>query len=385
MAPRAPLASRSRSGNAGLIAAVLIITGLIAAVLIAAGVLARPTRRPRPGLGQTAGETGSGAFRPTVADTTRPPRAAPPGMVWIPGGEFSMGAADAPDDGGDAPLADARPVHRVHVDGFWIDRTEVTNAEFAKFVRATGYVTVAERTPRAEDFPGTPAANLVAGAVVFTPPPGPVPLDDELRWWRYVKGASWRHPLGPGSDLRGRSSYPVVQVAWDDAVAYARWAHKRLPTEAEFELAARGGLSGMRYAWGDELRPGGRYMANTWQGHFPDRDAGDDGAAGLAAVASYPANGYGLFDMTGNVWEWCSDWYRRDTYAVDARAGVAHDPRGPDSSFDPAEPGVPKRVMRGGSFLCTSQFCARYLVGSRGKGEPSTGSNHVGFRCVKSP
>jgi formylglycine-generating enzyme required for sulfatase activity len=305
-------------------------------------------------------------------------------MVWIPGGEFSMGGGDPEADRSDA-LADARPIHRVYVDGFWMDRTEVTNADYQHFVRATGYVTVAERTPRAQDFPGAPRENLIAGSVVFMPPDQPVSLDTRFLWWGYVHGANWRHPMGPHSELRGRDRYPVVHIAFEDAEAYARWSGKRLPTEAEFEFAARGGLTGKRYAWGDELQPGGRYMANTFQGHFPNHDSGEDGAVGVAPVASYPANGYGLFDMTGNVWEWCSDWYRGDSYAADALLGVARNPRGPESSLDPAEPNVPKRAQRGGSFLCSSQYCARYLVGSRGRGEPSTGSNHVGFRCVRSP
>ncbi len=308
-------------------------------------------------------------------------------MAWVPGGEFSMGSPAA--EGGEErvgcgdPSADARPFHRVYVDGFWMDRTEVTNEQFARFVRATGYVTVAERTPTAEDFPAAPLETLAAGSLVFRPPPGPVPLDDNFRWWRYVEKASWRHPFGRESDLRGRERYPVVHVAFEDATAFARWAGKRLPTEAEFEFAARGGLSGKRYAWGDELRPGGRWMANTFQGHFPDRDTADDGWKGLAPVAAYPANGYGLFDVAGNVWEWVADWYRPDYYATLAAKGVAHEPRGPDQSFDPAEPGVPKRVQRGGSFLCSSEYCSRYLVGSRGKGDPSSGANHLGFRCVR--
>jgi formylglycine-generating enzyme required for sulfatase activity len=264
-----------------------------------------------------------------------------------------------------------------------MDRTEVTNEEFARFVRATGYVTVAERTPTREEFPTAPPENLVAGSVVFDPPAKPVPLDDHFQWWSYVTHASWRHPLGPGSDLRGRERYPVVHVAYQDAQAYAKWAGKRLPTEAEFEFAARGGLSGKLYAWGDELRPGGRWMANTFQGHFPNDDTGDDGWTGIAPVASFPANAYGLHDIAGNVWEWVADWYRADAYASLGGQGVVHNPEGPADSADPEEPAVPKRVQRGGSFLCSNQYCARYLVGSRGRGDPSSGANHLGFRCVK--
>jgi formylglycine-generating enzyme required for sulfatase activity len=329
---------------------------------------------------------GTAEFQPTVPNKNSRPGKAPQGMVWIPGGEFSMGAADprgAPDGGPDA-LADARPIHRVRVDGFWMDRTEVTNAQFAAFVRATGYVTVAERTPTAADVPGAAPEDLVPGSAVYVAPAGPVPLADSRRWWRYLPGASWRHPLGPASDLAGRDDYPVVHVAYADAAAYAAWAGKRLPTEAEFEFAARGGLAGRRFAWGDDARPQGRFMANTFQGHFPDNDNHADGWRGLAPVAKFPPNHYGLHDIAGNVWEWCSDWYRPDQYAQLASFGrVAENPRGPADSFDPAEPGVAKRVQRGGSFLCSSQFCARTLVGARGRGEPSTGSSHVGFRCVR--
>jgi formylglycine-generating enzyme required for sulfatase activity len=297
-----------------------------------------------------------------------------------------MGAQDPPDmnDVGMKATKDARPIHRVYVDGFWMDKADLTNEQFAKFVRATGYVTVAERKPSAEDFPGAPPENLVAGSVVFSPPDRAVPLDSHYRWWSYVPGANWRHPLGPDSDNKGKENYPVVHIAYEDAEAYARWAGKRLPTEAEWEFAARGGLSGKPFVWGDDFRPGGKWMANTHQGHFPNSDTGEDGYVGIAQVAQYPPNGYGLYDMAGNVWQWTSDWYRSDYYQELAAAGaIAHNPQGPGTSFDPAEPSVPKRVMRGGSFLCTDQYCSRYIVGTRGKGEVSTGTNHLGFRCVR--
>lgn len=324
-------------------------------------------------------------FEPTMANTTPAPGPAPQGMVWIPGGEFSMGASDPPpmDQTGMQATDDARPVHRVYVDGFYMDKTVVTNAEFAKFAASTGYITVAERKPRAEDFPGAPAENLVAGSVVFSPPAYPTPLDNHLRWWSYIAGANWRRPAGPQSNTLGREMYPVVHIAYEDALAYAEWARKRLPTEAEWEFAARGGLTGKRFAWGDEFRPGGKWMANTHQGHFPDRDSGEDGYAGIAPVAQFPPNGYGLYDMAGNVWQWTSDWYRPDYYAqLASEGGVARNPQGPASSFDPSEPSQAKKVHRGGSFLCTDQYCSRYMAGTRGKGEVSTGTNHLGFRCV---
>jgi formylglycine-generating enzyme required for sulfatase activity len=361
----------------------------------AAAVAAACSERGAPaGRGRTAPAETSDApaavFEPTVEHKQPPPGPAPAGMVWIPGGEFSMGSPDPrslPHGGPDA-MADARPIHRVAVDGFWMDATEVTNDQFARFVKATRHVTVAERAPTREEFPTAPPESLVAGSIVFTPPSAAVPLRDHRDWWRYAPGANWRHPQGPGSDLRGRGRYPVVHIAYEDAEAYARWAGKRLPTEAEWEFAARGGLTGAPYAWGSELKPGGRWAANTYQGRFPVHDdgQGEDGFAGIGPVAQFPANGYGLHDVGGNVWEWVSDWYRPDYYAVLAgQGGVARNPTGPADSFDPDEPGQAKRVHRGGSFLCTDQYCTRYMVGTRGKGEVRSSTDHLGFRCVASP
>jgi sulfatase modifying factor 1 len=333
--------------------------------------------------------TGAAAAAPTPAVTQsawipkindgKPPVSAPAGMIWIPGGQFWMGT----DEG---YMADATPWHRVYVDGYWMDKTEVTNEQFAKFVDATRYVTVAERKPRAEDYPQARPENLVAGSVVFSPPDHPVELNDHFRWWGYIPGANWRHPEGPNSDIKSRMNHPVVHIAYEDAVAYCNWVGKRLPTEAEFEFASRGGLDRMRYVWGDEFMPGGKHMANTFQGHFPDTNTGEDGYLATAPVGSFPANGYGLFDMAGNVWEWTSDWYRADYYqTLAAKNEIAVNPKGPADSFDPSEPGVRKRVQRGGSFLCTDQYCARYIAGGRGKGELDTGTNHLGFRCVRDP
>lgn len=330
------------------------------------------------------------AFQRVVFEPTMPNQSptqtqkAPANMVWVPGGEFSMGAQDPPgmDDVGMKATLDSRPIHRVYVDGFFMDKTDVTNAQFAKFVEATQYVTVAERKPRAEDYPGAPPENLVAGSVVFSPPDHPVALNNYFQWWSYVPGADWRHPLGPKSSIAGKGNYPVVQIAYEDAEAYAMWAGKRLPTEAEWEFAARGGLTGKPYVWGDEFRPHGKWMANTHEGTFPAKDTGADGYAGIAPVAQFPANGYGLFDMAGNVWQWTSDWYRPDYYKRLSADGVARNPQGPESAYDPSEPGHQKKVHRGGSFLCTDQYCSRYMVGTRGKGDVDTGTNHLGFRCV---
>jgi formylglycine-generating enzyme required for sulfatase activity len=293
------------------------------------------------------------------------------GMVWIPAGKFWRGSEE---------FSDASPVSEVEVDGFWMDRTEVTNRQFAAFVAATGYQTVAERAPDPEQFVGAPRELLVPGSIVFDPPAGPVDRAQPLSWWRYAPGADWRHPTGPGSSIEGRGDHPVVQVCWDDAVAYARWAGKRLPTEAEWEYAARGGLDRKRYVCGDEPRPGGRWPANLWQGRFPVENTASDGFIATAQVGSFPANAFGLHDMSGNVWEWCADWYQPDSY----RRGPARNPTGPESSYDPDEPEVPKRVQRGGSFLCGDDYCARYKPAARGKGAPDSAAWHIGFRCVRS-
>lgn len=324
----------------------------------------------------------------SVACGSGAPGPAPQGFVWVSGGEFSMGSSAAAENLCEISgiTRDAQPIHRVRVDGFWMGATEVTNAQFAAFVQATGYVTVAEHALDPAEFPGVPAAELAPASLVFTAPGRPVDLRDARAWWRLQRGASWRHPDGPGSDIARRDHHPVVHVAYADAVAYADWAGGRLPTEAEWEFAARGGRSGEFFPWGNELVPGGQHRANIHQGTFPVSDTAADGYAAVAAVAQFPPNDYGLHDMAGNVWEWVSDWYRPDTYATRALGGgVVDNPRGPDVSFDPAEPGARKRVQRGGSFLCSDQYCSRYLVGTRGKGEISTASNHLGFRIVKRP
>ena len=311
-------------------------------------------------------------------NSTPAPGPAPDGMVWIPGGTFWMGCDDC-------DMPDTKPVHLVNVDGFWMDVTPVTNAKFAQFVEATGYVTIAERKPDPKDYPEVDPKSLVAGSAVFTPPSSDVSLDDITQWWRYVPGASWKHPEGPGSTTSGREDHPVVQIAWEDAVAYPKWAGKRLPTEAEFEFAARGGKDRERYAWGNELKPGDQWAANIWQGRFPSNNTAEDGYLRTSPVMAFPANGFGLYDVGGNVWQWCSDWYRPDYFATLAASGVAVNPQGPADSFDPEEPGVPKRVQKSGSFLCSDRYCSRYLVGSRGRGAVDSGGSNTGFRCVKTP
>lgn len=291
-------------------------------------------------------------------------------MVVIPGGTFVMGSEEFPD---------SRPLHPVTVDSFWMDAHEVTNEQFQQFVEATGYSTVAERALDPKDFPGVPVENLLPGSVVFSPPAHAVPLDNPLQWWRYVAGASWKHPEGPQSNIRGKERAPVVQVCYEDAAAYAAWAGKRLPTEAEWEYAARGGKKFKEYYWGRELTPGGRWPANIFQGSFPHRNTKADGYVTTAPVQSFAPNAFGLYDMEGNVWEWCSDFYRPD---YDAKK-EGRNPQGPSDSYDPEEPAAVKKVQRGGSFLCSDEYCIRYKAGSRGKGEIRSASNNLGFRCVK--
>ncbi len=313
-------------------------------------------------------------------------QSAPVGMVWIPGGDFTMGT--------DSELGwpDEKPAHRVRVNAFWMDEHEVTNAQFREFVDATGYVTTAEKPPDLDEImrqlpPGTqppPNANLVPGSLVFVPTEGPVPLNDPSRWWKWTPGACWKHPDGPDSNIDDKNDYPVVQVSWDDAIAYAKWAGKRLPTEAEWEFAARGGLDGQPYVWGDEKPSDTAIHANIWQGEFPWKNTAQDGYERAAPVKSYKPNGYGLYDMAGNVWEWCADRYRADYYKQFAGGGSIDNPQGPNTSFDPRNPRAESRAQRGGSFLCNDSYCSRYRPSARHGCSPDTGMSHVGFRCVKS-
>jgi len=290
-------------------------------------------------------------------------------MIWIEGGTFTMGSKE---------FNDTQPLHEVSLDGFWIDEHEVTNAQFSRFIQATGYQTVAERALNPADFPNVPRDLLVPGSAVFTPPKENVDLNDYTNWWRYQAGASWKHPEGPGSTIKGKEDHPVVHVAYEDAAAYAKWAGKRLPTEAEWEFAARGNLDNMKYYWGNILKPGNKWVANIYQGNFPVNNTAEDGFVSSSPVKSFAANPLGIYDLDGNVWEWCSDYYRPDYYQNSPK----NNPKGPKDSFDPTEPGLVKRVQRGGSFLCNDQYCERYIAGSRGKGEVSSASNNLGFRCV---
>ena len=306
-------------------------------------------------------------------------------MVHITGGTFMMGADNKQAE------EDEYPKHKVTVSDFWIDVHEVTNAQFRKFVNAKGYITTAEKKPDWEELkkqlpPNTPkpsADKLVAASLVFSAPGHKVDLNNYSQWWRWVPGANWKHPDGPKSSIAGKDNYPVVQVSWDDAIAYCKWAGKRLPTEAEWEYAARGGLQNNIYPWGNEPIESGKPKANTWNGSFPDNNTQRDGFYGLAPVKSFAPNGYKLYDMAGNVWEWCADWYRNDYYKqINSPAGIKN-PKGPAASFDPLEPYTPKRVARGGSYLCNDSYCSGYRVSRRMKSSYDSGLSNMGFRCVK--
>lgn len=303
-------------------------------------------------------------------------------MVLIPAGEFLMGASDK------EGREDEYPQHRVKLNSYWIDKTEVTNASFAKFVKETGYVTTAERKPDWEEMkkqlpPGTPKPPdhvFVAASLVFSAPQKVNNLNDASQWWVWQKGADWKHPHGPNSNINGKDNYPVVHISWDDAMAYCQWAGKRLPTEAEWEYASRGGLKNALYPWGNEDIEKGLIKANTWQGNFPVKNTNWDKFGGLAPTKSFAPNAYGLYDMAGNVWEWCIDWYRSDYYTTTSQTN----PQGPTDSYDPMEPTVPKKVVRGGSFMCNASYCKGYRVTSRMKTSKDTSLEHTGFRCVSS-
>lgn len=298
--------------------------------------------------------------------------------AWIPGGVFSMGS--------DRHYPEEAPAHQVAVDGFWMDRLPVTNRQFRTFVDATGYITWAEKSPLSEDYPDAPAEMLQPGSLVFVKPPKPVGLGDVLGWWRYMPGADWQHPDGRDSNLDGLDEYPVVHIAYEDAHAYAQWAGKAMPTEAEWERAARGGREGADYPWGDELTPDGRIMANTWQGRFPWENLLEDGYEGRSPVGAFPPNDYDLYDMIGNIWEWTADWYRprHPSEAVKACC-VPRNPLGGkvSESCHPAEPGMPRKVLKGGSYLCAPNYCRRYRSAARYPQPIDTSTCHVGFRCVR--
>jgi sulfatase modifying factor 1 len=314
-----------------------------------------------------------------------------PDMVNIPGGTFTMGTNSH------EARSDEKPAHKVSVGPFRISRTEITNGEFKKFIEETGYVTTAEKIPDREEMlaqlpPGSviPDDVLVAGSMVFVPSNGPIPLNNALNWWAFIPGANWRHPLGPGSSTEGLDDLPVVHVSWYDAVAYSEWAGGRLPTEAEWEWAARGGIKEATFSWGEEALETGPSKANTWTGDFPYRNTGEDGSYLATAVASYAPNGYGLYDMAGNLWEWTADWYHSETYSRrvngmegDPVPGTGYsDPTGADHCFDPADPTAPKRTVRGGSFLCNDSYCTGYRVTARMKSTPDSSLIHTGFRIV---
>ena len=358
------------------------------------GVVIAAALAPTPNQTSVKTPTASGeSEEPLLVDEPGP---TPEGMVWVPGGAFVMGTDDYPGPNRPNPdkiKPDEYPAHEVEVDGFWIDETEVTNQQYKEFVDATGYVTFAERVPTKEDFvkagvdPSLIQEEMLKpGSIVFNDDFNRENLRTDFGGWEYqvwqiVDGADWKHPEGPDSSIEDRMDHPVVHVNWDDAMAYCQWAGKRLPTEAEWEYASRGGPhnDGGKYPWGNEREVGGEYMANYWQGVFPTERLVHDGFKTTSPVKSYPPNKLGLYDMSGNVWEWCADYYRHDYYANSPR----RNPQGPSDSFDPQEPGIIKRVQRGGSFMCNVNSCTGYRCGARMKGEVTSGTFHNGFRCVK--
>ena len=308
-----------------------------------------------------------------------PPTAPPPGMAWIPGRTFLMGS--------DRHYPEEAPAHRVTVDGFWMDTTPVTNADFQRFVAETGHVTFAEIPPDPAHYPGASPELLHPGSLVFVKPRGPVDMRDFRNWWQFALGADWRHPQGPQSSIQDRDTHPVVHVAYADAEAYATWAGKSLPTEAEWEMAARGGLEGAEYAWGAELMPAGPSMANFWQGQFPWQNLQTDGFEGTSPVGAFPPNGYGLVDMTGNVWEWTTDWYTpRHRQEANKPCCIPRNPRGGEerASLDLRQPeiAIPRKVIKGGSHLCAPNYCLRYRPAARFPEPVDTSTCHLGFRCV---
>lgn len=360
-------------------------TGCLLALFLAFAGCQGNVPAPEP---QTPAATESS--KPAVDQPIRveAPSPAPEGMVWIPGGQFTMGTNNP-------KFPDESPAHEVIVDGFWMDAHEVTNRQYREFVEATGYVTMAEKPPKAEDIaaqlPGVdpasiPLENLVPGSICYNPKFDPKTLrKDHPLWpyqvWKYEKGANWRHPDGPDSSIDDRLDHPVVHIAWEDAVAYCKWRGGRLPTEAEWEYAARGGREGEEFPWGNERNPEGKWLHNIWQGEFPITNRNEDGHAQTSPAGAFPPNVYGLYDMSGNVWEWCYDWYRPDYY----RDSPTRNPLGPADSLDPLEPTIPKKVQRGGSFMCSDNYCIGYRVAARMKGDLQTGTFHCGFRMVKTP
>jgi formylglycine-generating enzyme len=331
-------------------------------------------------------------IRPKAATKAVPGEPPAENMQWVPGGTFMMGSNNH--------YPEEAPVHIASVGGFWVDKYLVTNAQFRRFVEETGYVTFAERPPRAEDYPGAQPEMLKPGSVVFVKPSGPVDLRDYFQWWTWIAGADWRHPYGPQSSNADLDEYPVVHVAYEDIEAYARWAGKAIPSEAEWEFAARGGLEGKEYAWGSEFAPDGKQMANTWQGTFPHENLLTDGYEGSSPIGRFPANGYGIHDMIGNVWEWTSEWYETHHQRLQAGADrsstteqaqtccgqVSASDRAKDRSYDPSQPGhIPRKVMKGGSHLCAPNYCRRYRPAARMAQPIDTSTVHLGFRLIVRP